>query len=91
MVMKLSICLLSLLTTSSLSNENTDNRISNKQVKKISSAIELITQKPKRVFSLSKIENIIDKNKVQKTKKDQKFIPTESISEDLSVPFPIDI
>jgi len=91
MVIKLSIILLSLLTTSSLSTENTDNTISNQQTKKINNVTGLTNQQSKRFFSLSKKENITEKNKDKNTKKDQKFIPTESISEDLSVPFPIDI
>jgi hypothetical protein len=91
MVIKISVFMFLIFTTSSVSNESINiSPTSNKQAKISTSDIDkLITDKPKRVFSLS--ENKPIKSNEKPKNKDKKFIPTESISEDLSVPFPVDI
>lgn len=86
MVIKISVFMFLIFTTSSVSNEAINiSPTSNKQAKISTSDID----KPKRVFSLS--ENKPVQSNVKPKNKDKKFIPTESISEDLSVPFPVDI
>lgn len=90
MAIKMSVFMFLIFTTSSVSNETTDISATSKQTKKYTNDIEkLITKKPKRIFSLS--DDKPKQNKVKPNNKDKKFIPTESISEDLSVPFPVDI
>jgi len=89
MIIKISVFLLLIFTASTLSNDSIKNSISSKQSKSIINQTKVIDKKPKRVFSLS--DNATDQNKAKTLNKDKKFIPTESISEDLSVPFPVDI
>jgi hypothetical protein len=89
MIIKIGLFLLLIFTTSTLSNDTIKNSISSKQSQSIINQTKVIDKKPKRIFSLS--DNTTDQNKVNKSKKDKNFIPTESISEDLSVPFPVDI
>ena len=90
MAIKMCAFMFLIFTTSSMSNEANDKTTTSKKTKKYTNDIEkLITKKPKRVFRLS--DNKPDQNKVKPNNKDKKFIPTESISEDLSVPFPVDI
>ena len=90
MAIKMCVFMFLIFTTSSMSNEANDKTTTSKKTKKYTNDIEkLITKKPKRVFRLS--YNKPDQNKVKPNNKDKKFIPTESISEDLSVPFPVDI
>ena len=89
MIIKIGLFLLLIFTTSTLSNDTIKNSISSKQSQSIINQTKVIDKKPKRIFSLS--DNTTGQNKVNKSKKDKNFIPTESISEDLSVPFPVDI
>jgi len=88
MIKKISLLLILIFTAFCINAKNTNDEISQKQINKPNKHVNL-AKKPKKLFSLS--EDKATTKKANSSKKDKKFIPTESISEDLSVPFPVDI
>ena len=88
MIKKISLMLILIFTAFCINAKNTNNEISQQKFNSSKNNTNS-AKKPKKLFSLS--EDKATQKKVNSSKKDKNFIPTESISEDLSVPFPIDI
>ncbi len=84
-----SVFLFLIFTIPSFSTVNANVIVSSKPAKLLNKLTTEKDIKPKRVFRLKETEK--EQHKKKPKNKDKKFIPTESISEDLSVPFPIDI
>ncbi|SFB99053.1 hypothetical protein [Pseudoalteromonas denitrificans] len=87
--MNLKIITIILFVISTISYAET--KIQEDELKPQASKIKSVIKKPARTFSLTAKNTDKKEAKPKEPNSNRKFIPTESISEDLSVSFPVDI